>query len=190
MKTGVDPSGMWTLDSICNAFKVIDEVSQTHPILSASTFEILLQKIPQLAELAENAPPEIEEILAVAKDISNNVQVTKFRNIIIDSCFSNFEVQFLLNAELPKDGHDIKEDFLDFACDLAQAMKISDLKSIGPANMAIWQKFFVSNNDKMKNGLIACPLLKEGNSYKFPNDMLINYFAVRGDYEKMNKYKF
>ncbi|MBA3535032.1 MAG: hypothetical protein H0T84_00220 [Tatlockia sp.] len=152
------------------------------------TIKEKLENKAQIQEIFEVEDNEESALAQLLEDIDGEklekpLTKTTFFDAIIDDWFQSKVVGLMFAGEMPKDGHDPKDDFLNFTFSLAEKMKLADLKVISPEHQ-IWNELFRSNDPNIRRGLNACPLIVEGNKVKFADDSLIDYFIVRKSYEE------
>jgi hypothetical protein len=125
------------------------------------------------------------------KEKRSSITKSSFYDAALEDWFDLQVTPHMIKGTLPKDGHDIKEDFKAFAYQLSQDMKLKDMEKISPTETPeMWKKFFESSDVDFKNGLQACPLISEGNGYKFLQNYLIPYFCNAAIYADFLNQKY
>lgn len=163
-----------------------------------------LIETPFMLMLAMDVMPRIVEKYA---DVSNDAERTKLTQAalydeFIQQWFEREEDKLIAHNQLPDDGHNVIEDFWQFAMDLASEMHIreefqpyykppkSDIfsrKSSHPSNdPSPWAMFFSPHADPdIVRARRACPLKEVGDNRRaFIHGSLVPYFSTRKMYLK------
>lgn len=183
----------WSLDGLRTMLETLDRLCEREfpNALSSETVKKILDAIPQLKEIAEDR----DDIKALFEENINNpyhettIHKMNLLDIILDSWFEREACKLMLDTNFKKPPHDIREDFLNYTYNLALEMAKQHIDHVRPENATIYGRFFRSNDPKTVYCRNACPLVKNGDVYRFVTRDLGNYFIARvSDYESMNTF--
>jgi hypothetical protein len=168
----VEPSSQETVEELKNNLTIAHNLFLDGSISSDHDFK---------KDFNEDIGYFIQESIDSGKSLTK----TLILDAIMEDWFNTQSVPFMYLGQLPEDGHSIVEDFKNFSCKLAQEMDLQDCFRISPTDTPkLWNTFFNNSNElAMRNGARACPLIKDGNGYKFIHDDLSAYFRASGVFQ-------
>lgn len=168
----------WNLNSLQEIIDNIQKLMSDKKSLSREELEPLLA-IPDFKNRVLARNPELKvELENLDKGIRDKpITHSTLIESTMKAWFKYQESIAMHLGKLPDDGSDIKEAYHEFAEELGVAMFKSEIDRVTPQNTEIWQQFFASDDQDLANARNVCPLIKEGDSYRFMGN-LKEYFAM------------
>ena len=132
------------LDSLKDMLVALDKVAEGERRIDETLWQQLLDKVPGLSKIVDDETNvDLKEKILERLQITSDKPLTKtgIMDILIDTWFEQATVKFIVERRMPKDGHDVRIDFYQFAYELAKTMKLDKIQSITSEHRD-YKKFF------------------------------------------------